>query len=136
MNSEYEYFMHTIKFLFLRLTLKYLALGMTEEAIYLALKTNQPEIQAVCRSHAQMNNDIVAINLLEFHDQNQNEQQLPRQVGWVKSLTQIANFTKKVLKKEDYLNLFKDFDTLLKIDHINDLELSDFNGWEFDLEAY
>jgi len=41
-----------------------------------------------------------------------------------------------VLKKEDYLNLFKDFDTLLKIDHISDLELTDFNGWEFNLEAY
>ena len=45
-----------------------------------------------------------------------------------------ANF--QVLKKEDYLNLFKDFDTLLKIDHISDLELTDFNGWEFNLEAY
>jgi len=41
-----------------------------------------------------------------------------------------------VLKKEDFLNLYKDFDTLLKIDHISDLELSDFNGWEFNLEAY
>ena len=51
-------------------------------------------------------------------------------------MSQIANFTKKVLKKEDYLNLYKDFDTLLKIDDISDLELTDFNGWEFNLEAY
>ena len=51
-------------------------------------------------------------------------------------MAQIANFTKKVLKKEDYLNLYKDFDTLLKIDDISDLELTDFNGWEFNLEAY
>uniref|UniRef100_A0A7S3IMR1 Uncharacterized protein n=1 Tax=Strombidium inclinatum TaxID=197538 RepID=A0A7S3IMR1_9SPIT len=54
----------------------------------------------------------------------------------VKAMTQMANFTKKVLKKEDYLNLYKDFYTLLKIDDISDLELKDFNGWEFDLEAY
>jgi hypothetical protein len=40
------------------------------------------------------------------------------------------------LRKEDYLNLYKDFDTLLKIDDISDLELTDFNGWEFNLEAY
>jgi hypothetical protein len=40
------------------------------------------------------------------------------------------------LKKEDYLNLYKDFDTLLKIDDISDLELTDFNGWEFNLEQY
>lgn len=60
----------------------------------------------------------------------------PKQVSWVKSLAQIANYTKKVLKKEDFLNIYKDFDTLLKIDHITDLELSDFNGWEFNLEAY
>ena len=51
-------------------------------------------------------------------------------------MTQIANFTKKVLKKEDYLNLYKDFDTLLKIDDISDLELTDFNGWEFNLDLY
>jgi len=32
--------------------------------------------------------------------------------------------------------LYKDFDTLLKIDNITDLELSDFNGWEINLEDY
>ena len=54
----------------------------------------------------------------------------------IRSMTQIANFTKEVLKKEDYLNLYKDFDTLLKIDDISDLELTDFNGWEFNLDLY
>ena len=48
----------------------------------------------------------------------------------------MANFTNKVLKKEDFLNLYKDFDTLLKIDDITELELDDFNGWEFNLEEY
>ena len=34
------------------------------------------------------------------------------------------------------MNLYKDFYTLLKIDDISDLELKDFNGWEFNLEDY
>jgi len=32
--------------------------------------------------------------------------------------------------------LFKDFETLTKIEDITDLELQDFNGWEIDLEQY
>jgi hypothetical protein len=32
--------------------------------------------------------------------------------------------------------LYKDFDTLLRIDDISDLELSDFNSWEINLEEY
>ena len=54
----------------------------------------------------------------------------------VKAMTQIANFSQKQLRKEDYNNLYKDFETLLKIDDITDLELSDFNGWEINLEEY
>ena len=59
-----------------------------------------------------------------------------RQGSLVKSMTQIANFSKKQLKKEDLNNLFKDFETLLKIDDINDLELSDFNSWDINLSEY
>ena len=51
-------------------------------------------------------------------------------------MTQIANFSGKQLRKEDYNNLYKDFETLVKIDDITDLELKDFNGWEIDLEQY
>lgn len=51
-------------------------------------------------------------------------------------MTQLANFSQKQLKKEDFSNLYKDFDTLLKIDDITDLELSDFNSWELNLEDY
>ena len=54
----------------------------------------------------------------------------------LKSLVQIANFSKKQLKKEDFSNLYKDFDTLLRIDDISDLELSDFNSWEINLDEY
>jgi len=48
----------------------------------------------------------------------------------------LANFSQKNLKKEDFSNLYKDFETLLKIDDITDLELSDFNGWEINLDEY
>lgn len=51
-------------------------------------------------------------------------------------MEQIANFSKKQLKKEDLGNIYKDFETLLRIDDINDLELSDFNSWDINLEAY
>jgi hypothetical protein len=54
----------------------------------------------------------------------------------VQAMTQLANFTQKQLKKEDFNNLYKDFDTLLKIDDISDLELSDFNSWELNLDEY
>ena len=51
-------------------------------------------------------------------------------------MVHLANFSAKQLRKEDYNNLYKDFDTLLKIDDINDLDLSDFNGWDIDLAKY
>ena len=54
----------------------------------------------------------------------------------VKAITQIANFSQKQLKKEDFNNLQKDLETLLKIEDISDLELADFNGWDINLEDY
>ena len=88
--------------------------------------------------YANKKKDVVSINLLSYYSQKLEEDgnQPSRQTSFIKSMTQIANFTKKVLKKEDYLNLYKDFDTLLKIDDISDLELTDFNGWEFNLDKY
>ena len=59
-----------------------------------------------------------------------------QQQSLVAAMTQLANFSQKNLKKEDFSNLYKDFETLLKIDDITDLELSDFNGWEINLEEY
>jgi len=50
-------------------------------------------------------------------------------------MVQVANFSKKQMK-EDFANLNKDFDTLLRIDDINDLELAEFNAWEIDLDQY
>ena len=32
--------------------------------------------------------------------------------------------------------MYKDFDTLLKIDDITDLDLADFNSWELNLDEY
>ena len=107
-----------------------------DEALYLGVKTNLPEILSYCRSFANYKKDIVALSILNLHQEKMDteEGQPAKQCNLIRAMSQIANFTKKVLKKEDYLNLYKDFDTLLKIDDISDLELTDFNGWEFNLE--
>lgn len=47
-TKEYEYFLHTIKFLYIKLALKYLTLDMMEDAIYLGVKTGIQEILAHC----------------------------------------------------------------------------------------
>ena len=88
--------------------------------------------------YANIKKDIVSINLLNYYTKStEDDETIPsKQTSFIQSMTQVANFTKKVLKKEDYLNLYKDFDTLLKIDDISDLELTDFNGWEFNLDKY
>ena len=70
---------------------------------------------------------------MDYHRQ---KSQPGAQSPLVKSMVHLANFSAKQLRKEDYNNLYKDFDTLLKIDDINDLDLSDFNGWDIDLAKY
>ena len=37
---EYQYFFHTIKYLYVKLAIKYLQLQMMDEALYIGLKTN------------------------------------------------------------------------------------------------
>ena len=49
---------------------------------------------------------------LYIDDNKLTEFQVRRKSIFVRAMSQIANITKKVLKKEDYLNLYKDFDTL------------------------
>ena len=75
----------------------------------------------------------MVINLLDYYMEKVSP---ASQQSLVSSMTQLANFSQKQLKKEDFNNLYKDFDTLLKIDDITDLELSDFNSWELNLEDY
>jgi hypothetical protein len=40
---------------------------MMEEALYLGVNTNLAEILAYCKSFADFNKDIVALNLIEYH---------------------------------------------------------------------
>ena len=76
---------------------------------------------------------MIVENLISFHEEKVNP---GTSSSLIKAMTQIANFSGKQLRKEDYNNLYKDFETLVKIDDITDLELKDFNGWEIDLEQY
>ena len=76
---------------------------------------------------------MVLLSLADYHLEKLTpgeQQTLPQ------AMTQLANYSQKQLRKEDFSNLYKDLDTLLKIDDITDLELSDFNGWEINLEQY
>ena len=82
---------------------------------------------------AKRQRDVIIMNLIDYHMEKINPSS---QQSLVNSMTQLANFSQKQLKKEDFSNLYKDFDTLLKIDDITDLELSDFNSWELNLEEY
>jgi hypothetical protein len=72
-KMEYEYFFHTVKFLYIKLALKYLSLNMMDEAIYLATKTNIPEIQTYCMMYAKKNRDPVSISLLNQHKRKDDE---------------------------------------------------------------
>ena len=113
--------------------MKYLSLEMVDDALYLAVQSKIPQLLTFCKRHAKMKKDAVMENLLEMHEEKTNPS---NSTSLIKAMTQIANFSGKQLRKEDYNNLFKDFETLIKIDDITDLELKDFNGWEIDLEQY
>lgn len=87
-------------------------------------------VHAKVLAHKQ--NHVLVESMVEHH----REKDGAGSTNLMRSLTQIANFSKKQLKKEDFSNLYKDFDTLLKIDDVADLELNDFNTWDLNLEAY
>ena len=113
--------------------LKYLSLEMIDEALYLAFQSQLPQLLAATKHYAVKKRNVMVQNLIDFHEEKTNP---GNPSSLVKSMTQIANFSQKQLRKEDYNNLYKDFETLLKIDDITDLELTDFNGWEINLEEY
>mmetsp|Transcript_24683 Transcript_24683/g.38404 ORF Transcript_24683/g.38404 Transcript_24683/m.38404 type:complete len:86 (+) Transcript_24683:1833-2090(+) len=68
-KQDYQYFFHTIKFLFVKLALKYLSLNMLDEAVFLAVKTSEPDIMAYVESAAYAKKDVVALNLLHMHQE-------------------------------------------------------------------
>ena len=120
-------------FCVIRMGLKYLSFDMVDEALYLAFQSKLPQLLTACRFHAVKKRNVMVQNLIDFHEERTSP---GTPSSLVKAMTQIANFSQKQLRKEDYNNLYKDFETLLKIDDITDLELSDFNGWEINLEEY
>ena len=106
---------------------------LVEDALYLAFKSKIPQLLQACRQHAKTTLAPVTEQLINYHEERVNPGQ---NSSLQQAMTQIANFSGKQLRKEDYNNLYKDFETLVKIDDITDLELKDFNGWEINLEQY
>ena len=112
---------------------KYLSLEMVDEALYLTIHSKIPHLLQAAKRYARKKKDVMLEKLLEYHEEKASP---GNSATLLKALAQIANFSGKFLRKEDYNNLLKDFETLLRIDDITDLELKDFNGWEIDLEQY
>ena len=117
---------------FIKLGLKYLSLKLYDEALCFAFEMNSGPLLVHARVLAHKQNHTLVEALVEHH----REKDGAGTTNLMRSLVQIANFSKKQLKKEDFSNLYKDFDTLLKIDDVTDLELNDFNTWDLNLEAY
>ena len=75
---EFAYFAHTIRFLFLQLTLKYLSLKMHEEAVYMAINTKQPEIARLCTAAFTGRHDATSLAILQEFERQQEESGVPR----------------------------------------------------------
>ncbi|CDW76778.1 UNKNOWN [Stylonychia lemnae] len=133
-RQDFDYFNHTIEYFFTKLCLKYLSLKMYEEALYIAFEMDSANLLNQIKVLAKKQRNTIIQGLIDFHKEKNNPGSSANSL--MKSLIQIANFSKKQLKKEDFSNLYKDFDTLLRIDDISDLELSDFNSWEINLDDY
>ena len=125
--------MPTVEFCILRVGLKMLSLNLIDDCLHLAFRLQNKQLVGAAKRAVQKQRNVMLMNLIDFHEEKDDPDS---QSSMIKSLTQIANFTQKQLRKEDYSNLYKDFDTLLKIDDITDLELADFNGWDINLEEY
>ncbi len=107
---------------------------MYEEALFLAFEMNSAPLLNQIRILAHKQKNLFVESVIDYHKEKESPGSSATTL--LKSLVQIANFSKKQLKKEDFSNLYKDFDTLLRIDDISDLELSDFNTWDLNLDAY
>lgn len=132
-QENYRFYEESLGFCLIRLGSKFLSLKMLDEALFLAFESKIPQLLQACKRYAVATRAPVTENLIEHVEQKVNP---GTSSNLVKAMSQIANFSGKQLRKEDYNNLFKDFETLIKIDDITDLELKDFNGWEIDLERY
>lgn len=131
-RPDYDYFQHTVEQAFIKLGLKYLSLKLYEEALGFAFEMNSGPLMVHAKVLARKQKHVFVECLVEHH----RDKDGGASTNLMRSLVQIANFSKKQLKKEDFSNLYKDFDTLLKIDDVTDLELNDFNTWDLNLEAY
>lgn len=134
-HSEFSYFKHTVDYYYLKIALKFLTLFRYENAIKIALQMESYQLKSTIQSFAISHHNIPIISLMSHImkdsalDENQDD-------SLVSAMSRIANFSKKQLRKEDLANIYKDFETLIRVKDINDLELSDFNSWDIDLEEY
>lgn len=132
-EQVFSYLIQTVQFCIIKIGMKMLSLGLADDALHIAFKLNNQRLISMASSFAHKQRSPLLSNLIDYHMEKENPNY---QTSLVRAMNQIANFSQKQLKKEDYSNLYKDFETLLKIDDITDLELTDFNGWDINLEDY
>ena len=88
----------------MKLCLKYLTLHMFEEALYLAFEMNSQQCINCIRNFAKKQRRIIMQSAIDFHKEKTSPGSSATTL--IKSLVQIANFSKKQLKKEDFSNLY------------------------------
>jgi esterase/lipase len=132
-EENYGYVLPTVQFCVVKIGMKMLSIGLIDDALHIAFRLNNQRLISAANTFAHKQRNPLLVNLIDYHQETENPNY---QSSMVKAMTQIANFSQKQLKKEDFMNLYKDFETLLKIDDITDLELTDFNGWDINLEDY
>jgi hypothetical protein len=131
--ETFSYLLPTLDFCILKVGLKMLSLGLIDDALHIAFRLNNRQILSHAYVFANKQRNPILTNLIDYHMEKEDPN---HQTTMAKAISQIANFSQKQLKKEDFNNLQKDFETLIKIDDISDLELADFNGWDINLEEY
>ena len=119
-NERFRFYEESLGFCILRLGLKYMTMNMFDEALFLAFRSKIPQLLTACKAYTRIKGDVTVENLISMHE----EKTAPGTSSSIlKAMIQIANFSGKQLRKEDYNNLYKDFETLIKIEDITDLEL-------------
>ena len=72
MREDYDYFSHTIEYLFIKLGLKFLSLRMYEESLYLAFEMDSPSLLNYIKVLAKKQRNIIVQSVIDFHKEKNN----------------------------------------------------------------
>ena len=91
-NERFRFYEESLGFCLLRLGLKYMTMGMLDEALYLAFKSKIPQLLTACKAYAHKKGNVTVENLISVHE----EKTTPGTSSSIlKAMVQIANFSGK-----------------------------------------